>query len=435
MIRCLICNQSYSRRDALQRHERNVHGSGKYTDQSQPLKEMTFRHPFSMMVTGPSGSGKTEWTRKLLLSLLVQPPPERILWCFGQWQPLYEDLQKRIPCIEFIRGIPDYLDNAQFMEPSKRNLIIFDDLMTEAKCDQRIADLFTKGSHHRNISIVYLTQNVFPQGRACRDIALNMQYLVLFNNPIDRQQVATLARRIYPSICATFMRKFEDATATPYGYLALDLKSSTSEQDRLQTDIFVDQQSPDDGDISDDEDANSVESLDYIRSISPPDKERDESYKPDIWNRRVSDLSPPVNRRKQRDERSKLAIWNRRFQNPIRQENVEQFKAKVNAYEERGFSSDKAIHLAANDDLPSLRKKLRRDYAQFLIDYYELQEDPVQQRILESAKTFKNQHDMNQADSIRQAIKLRKDLFMDVWPNHNIETEKASEDQEDSTTS
>ena len=25
MIRCLICNQSYSRRDALQRHERNVH--------------------------------------------------------------------------------------------------------------------------------------------------------------------------------------------------------------------------------------------------------------------------------------------------------------------------------------------------------------------------------------------------------------------------
>ena len=90
MIRCLICNQSYSRRDALQRHERNVHGSVEYTDQSQPLKKMTFRHPFSMMVTGPSGSGKTEWTRKLLLSSLVQPPPERILWCFGQWKPLYE---------------------------------------------------------------------------------------------------------------------------------------------------------------------------------------------------------------------------------------------------------------------------------------------------------------------------------------------------------
>ena len=70
MIRCLICNPSYSRRDALQRHERNVHGSGKYTDQSQPLKEITFRHPFSMMVTGPSGSGKTEWTRKTVTFLV-----------------------------------------------------------------------------------------------------------------------------------------------------------------------------------------------------------------------------------------------------------------------------------------------------------------------------------------------------------------------------
>ena len=155
----------------------------------------------------------------------------------------------------------------------------------------------------------------------------------------------------------------------------------------------------------------------------------------DIWNRRVSDLSTPGKQTKLRDECSKPDISNRRFQNLTRQENVEQFKAKVNAYEERGFSLDKAIHLATNDYLPSLHKRLRQDYAQFLIDYYELQEDPVHQRILQSAKTFKNQHDMNQADSIRQAIKLRKDLFMDVWPNHNIETEKASEDEEDSTRS
>ena len=118
--------------------------SGKNIDQSQPLKEITFQHPFSMMVTGPSGSGKTEWTRKLLLTALIHPPPERILWCFGQWQPLYEDLQKRIPWIEFVHGIPDYLNSPQFIKPGKRNLIIFDDLMTEAKCDQRIANLFTK---------------------------------------------------------------------------------------------------------------------------------------------------------------------------------------------------------------------------------------------------------------------------------------------------
>ena len=302
-----------------------------------------------------------------------------------------------------MHGIPDYLNSPQFINPGKRNLIIFDDLMTEAKCDQRIADLFTKGSHHRNISIVYLTQNVFPQGKVCRDIALNTQYLVLFNNPIDRQQVATLTRRIYPSTSAMFMKLFEEATSRPYGYLVIDLKSSTSEQDRLQTDIFesTDQHAfepPDEETLSDDEDASSVESLDYI-----------------------NDLGPPGKRRKLRDARSKPDIWNRRFQNPLRQANIEQFKAKVNAYEEQGFTLEKAIHFAANGELPYLPKRLRQEYAQFLIDFYELQEDPIQQQILESARTIRNQHDMNQTDSIRQAIKLRKDLFMDIWPNHNVE--------------
>ena len=132
------------------------------------------------------------------------------------------------------------------------------------------------------IYIVYLTQNVFLQGKACKDIALNTQYLALFNNPIDRQQVATLARRIYPSTRVTFIRKYEDAMARPFGYLVLDLKLSTSDQNGLQQ-IH----------LSDDEDADSVESLDYIHFISPPGKERDESYKSDIWNRRVSDLNPP----------------------------------------------------------------------------------------------------------------------------------------------
>ena len=378
--------------------------------QMSPSTTLTFQHPFSMMVTGPSQSGKTEWTRKLLLSLLIQPPPERILWCFGQWQPLYENLQKKIPCIEFVHGIPDYLHSSQFISPEKRNLIILDDLMTEAKCDQRIADLFTKGSHHRNISIVYLTQNVFPQGKACRDIALNTQYLVLFNNPIDRLQVTTLAKRIYPSTSAIFMKRFEEATSRPYGYLVVDLKSSTSEQDRLRTDIFdsSDQQAfepPDDDTMSDVDDASIVESIDDTHDPGPPGK-----------------------RRKLRNERSRPDIWNRRFKDPLRRDNIDHFKAKVKGYEEQGYTFDKAVHLAANDNLPILRKRLRQEFAQFLIDFYELQEDPVQQQILDSASTFRNLHDMSQTDSIRQAVKLRKDLFISVWPNHSPEEDTPVKD-------
>ena len=163
---------------------RNKHSSLETMDQMISITTMAFKHPFSMVVSGPSGSRKSVWTKKLLLSSLIQPSPERIIWCFGQWQPLFDNIRKKIPRIEFVNGISDHLNDQHYIDVSKRNILVFDDLMTEAKCDQRIADLLTKGSHHRNISVVYLTQNLFPQGKACRDIILNTQYMVLFNNPI-----------------------------------------------------------------------------------------------------------------------------------------------------------------------------------------------------------------------------------------------------------
>ena len=91
-----------------------------------------------------------------------------------------------------------------------------------------------------------------------------------------------------------FMKRIEEATLRPYGYLVLDLKSSTSEQDRLQTEMFEstdqhDFEPPDEETLSDDEDASSVESLDYINEHGPPGKRRklrDAHSRPDIWNRR-----------------------------------------------------------------------------------------------------------------------------------------------------
>jgi hypothetical protein len=43
------------------------------------------------------------------------------------------------------------------------------DLMDET--DQRVASLFTKKSHHRNISVMYIVQNLFYH----RTISLNAQ--------------------------------------------------------------------------------------------------------------------------------------------------------------------------------------------------------------------------------------------------------------------
>ena len=62
---------------------------------------------------------------------------------------------------------------------TKKKLLILDDLMRESSSNV-ILDLFTKGSHHKNISVIFITQNVFHKGKAQRDISLNTKYLMLY---------------------------------------------------------------------------------------------------------------------------------------------------------------------------------------------------------------------------------------------------------------
>ena len=63
--------------------------------------------------------------------------------------------------------------------------MILDVLLNDVYSKQ-VCDLFTKGSHQRNISVILLTQNLFHQGRYCRDISLNSKYLVLLKNVRDK---------------------------------------------------------------------------------------------------------------------------------------------------------------------------------------------------------------------------------------------------------
>ena len=76
---------------------------------------------------------------------------------------------------------------------------MLDDQMIDASNDKRIVNLFTRGSHHRNLSVIYMVQNLFDQGKGSRSTSLNSHYLVLFKNPRDNKlQILTLAKQMYP---------------------------------------------------------------------------------------------------------------------------------------------------------------------------------------------------------------------------------------------
>lgn len=128
------------------------------------------------------------------------------------------------------------LEKDAFLDPRVRNIVVLDDMATEAAKDPRVTDLFTEGSHHRNLSVIALNQNLYfskdPTQRR------NCHYLVLFNNPVDKQPIMTLARQMYPSQPQELIRQFEEAVSQKFGYLLVDLKPTTPTGMRMRTDVF-----------------------------------------------------------------------------------------------------------------------------------------------------------------------------------------------------
>lgn len=193
---------------------------------------MDIVHPFTMMVAGPSGCGKTTFVLNLLKHLNVYIKQNKILWCNAVPNAIPKDIYLQNN-IEILKNVPETFESIE-----DGTLIILDDLMTEAY-NKNICELFTKGSHHNNLSVILITQNVFHQAKYCRDISLNCKYLVVFKNPRDKSQILSLARQIYPEKSTELMRVYNEVTSKAHGYLFFDLTQSANDLTRFRTDIFT----------------------------------------------------------------------------------------------------------------------------------------------------------------------------------------------------
>ena len=91
--------------------------------------DVSLKPPFSMVVSRVRGVGKTEFTKKLLKSKLITPPPVRIVLCYVKYQQdLFDEHMKMN--VEYVEGIPGELD--KYFKKNKNNVIVLDNLMDEA---------------------------------------------------------------------------------------------------------------------------------------------------------------------------------------------------------------------------------------------------------------------------------------------------------------
>lgn len=193
-----------------------------------------------MCVSGQTGSGKTRWVYRFLKQLrhMYTEPPVHTLYCYGIYQPLFDEMEREIPNFSTKQGLPTVEELEEYTKDRQHRLIIIDDLMHEVVQNQNMELVFTRGCHHKYISVIFITQNLFPRGKHARAIALNTFYMVLKKNIRDISQAAIFGRQLYPGKVKGFLKAYNDALSSEQGYLVVDMSPHADDRYRLRTRVF-----------------------------------------------------------------------------------------------------------------------------------------------------------------------------------------------------
>ena len=199
--------------------------------------DITINNGSSIQVVGPSGAGKSLFVSTLLATPnYFKNPIQHIYWHMGVEEEagMTSNHMKRLKNITYIKGIkPNFADKLK-----KHDVIVIDDLYDDVNSIKNFNDLFTKISRHNEITVIFITQNLFHQGGKHRTRNLNVQYLVIFKNPRDQTIINFLSNQAFPLNKKFLIDAFNDATSKPHGYLFIDFTQRCEDEIRVRADIF-----------------------------------------------------------------------------------------------------------------------------------------------------------------------------------------------------
>ena len=120
------------------------------------------------------------------------------------------------------------------------HIIVLDDLMEKIVKSIEMQELFTKYCHHRNMTAIMVSQNVFQKSPNARTISLNTHIHILFANKRDEAQVSVLAHQLFCSKIKKnrFFSMNDEHMKQRYAYLVIDCTPQYPSKIKVCADIF-----------------------------------------------------------------------------------------------------------------------------------------------------------------------------------------------------
>jgi hypothetical protein len=211
-------------------------------DEFEKTEQFHFKSPAFINLSGSTYSGKTEFMAKLIENheQLIRPNVERIVFVYAEYQPeLFERLKKAYPNIEMVAGLSKLESNIEF-SPEKPSLLVLDDVAYESGISEYVNQLATRHSHHANITVLYVTHNMFEQRKNNRTISLQTKYIVLFRSLRDIGSYKRLGTQLFgPESARTFSEIIKDnSRGVEYPHLVIDIYKQADPKIHMVGNLF-----------------------------------------------------------------------------------------------------------------------------------------------------------------------------------------------------
>ena len=181
-----------------------------------------------------SGSGKTHFVLQVIKNKLIHPFPSRIFYMYNVEQDFMKTWNSTDgnPKISFIKGL-----DFEKMDTNEPSMLVIDDLVLQKNV--QVAEAFILGSHHKKISLFYLTQSLFHNDNIYRTMSSNSHYMVLFHSLRNSRQLNTLARQIFAGKDLERLKNaYKRASERDRGFVVLNFSPESPKELTVVTDYW-----------------------------------------------------------------------------------------------------------------------------------------------------------------------------------------------------
>jgi hypothetical protein len=192
----------------------------------------------NIVIQGCSSSGKTILCSQILLQSaeVFVTQPSLVIFCYKTWQTVYSTLQDKLPNIIFLSSLPTESELKTLVDGHDHSIFVVDDMQMEINNNPFFSDLFTRISHHFNISTILLLQEVV-KGKFGGHLNKNCHYTFLMRSMRNAYTIRSLGIQVgdYKNLYAAY----REATKIPFSYLLISTHPQTDDSLRYRSNIFT----------------------------------------------------------------------------------------------------------------------------------------------------------------------------------------------------